>query len=112
VRFEREGVHFVSLSKGINTTTPGGKLVFSHFQRRGRVSPRYHRGEYDRRDRSGKAAGCDAGTAKSSEHRHDIAEAHREITQGHVSPQDIADRYDVHLRTVTRALERAGLVAA
>ncbi|OSQ47218.1 invertase, partial [Thalassospira alkalitolerans] len=31
VRFEHEGVHFVSLSEGINTTTPGGKLVFHIF---------------------------------------------------------------------------------
>ena len=31
VRFQDSGVHFVSLSEGINTTTPGGKLVFHIF---------------------------------------------------------------------------------
>ena len=39
VQFERDGIHFCSLSEGINTTTPGGKLVyylfsaFAEFQR-------------------------------------------------------------------------------
>lgn len=31
VRFRREGVHFCSLSEGINTTTPGGKMVYHMF---------------------------------------------------------------------------------
>lgn len=31
VRFQREGIHFCSLSEGINTTTPGGKLIFHVF---------------------------------------------------------------------------------
>lgn len=31
VKFQNEGIHFVSLTEGINTTTPGGKLVFHLF---------------------------------------------------------------------------------
>lgn len=31
VRLRGEGIHFCSLSEGINTTTPGGKLVFHMF---------------------------------------------------------------------------------
>lgn len=31
VRFRYEGIHFCSLSEGINTTTPGGKLVYHLF---------------------------------------------------------------------------------
>lgn len=31
VRFQKEGIHFCSLSEGINTTTPGGKLVYHLF---------------------------------------------------------------------------------
>lgn len=31
VRFQRDGIHFCSLSEGINTTTPGGKLVYHLF---------------------------------------------------------------------------------
>ncbi|MEP1932160.1 MAG: recombinase family protein [Nisaea sp.] len=31
VRFRDEGIHFMSLSEGINTSTPGGKLVFHLF---------------------------------------------------------------------------------
>ncbi|EEE37454.1 resolvase, N-terminal domain [Rhodobacteraceae bacterium KLH11] len=31
VRFRNEGIHFCSLSEGINTTTPGGKLVYHLF---------------------------------------------------------------------------------
>lgn len=31
VRFQNEGIHFCSISEGINTTTPGGKLVYHLF---------------------------------------------------------------------------------
>lgn len=31
VRFQSEGIHFCSLAEGINTTTPGGKLVYHLF---------------------------------------------------------------------------------
>lgn len=31
VKFQEEGIHFMSLSEGINTATPGGKLVFHLF---------------------------------------------------------------------------------
>jgi DNA invertase Pin-like site-specific DNA recombinase len=31
VRFQKDGIHFCSLSEGINTTTPGGKLTFHLF---------------------------------------------------------------------------------
>ncbi|MEM8575700.1 MAG: recombinase family protein [Pseudomonadota bacterium] len=31
VRFQRDGIHFCSISEGINTVTPGGKLVFHVF---------------------------------------------------------------------------------
>ncbi len=31
VRFQHEGIHFCSLSEGVNTTTPGGKLVYHLF---------------------------------------------------------------------------------
>ena len=31
VRLKNEGIHFCSLSEGINTTTPGGKLVYHLF---------------------------------------------------------------------------------
>lgn len=31
VRFRNDGIHFCSLSEGINTTTPGGKLVYHLF---------------------------------------------------------------------------------
>lgn len=31
VRFQNDGIHFCSISEGINTTTPGGKLVYHLF---------------------------------------------------------------------------------
>lgn len=31
VRFRNDGIHFCSITEGINTTTPGGKLVFHMF---------------------------------------------------------------------------------
>ena len=37
VRFQKDGIHFCSLSEGINTTTPGGKLVYHLFSALARV---------------------------------------------------------------------------
>ena len=111
VRFQREGVHFVSLSEGINTTTPGGKLVFhvfsavAEFQREIIVENTSAGIEAARR------RGVTLGRPRALS-VDDVMEAHRQIMQGHANAQDIAARYGVHPLTVKRSFQRAGLLAA
>lgn len=105
VRFQHEGVHFVSLSEGINTTTPGGKLVFhifsavAEFQREIIVE--------------NTCAGIDAARRKGVRLGRppalsidDIAEVHRMMRQDCLSAADIAERFKVHPRTVARSVVR------
>lgn len=111
VRFEREGVHFVSLSEGINTTTPGGKLVFhifsamAEFQRE--IIVENTMAGIDAARRNGKTLGRPRKLTLD-----DVAEAHRQIMQGHKDMEQIANLFDVHPKTVERALMREGLMAA
>ena len=111
VRFQNEGIHFVSLSEGINTTTPGGKLVFhifsavAEFQRE--IIVENTMAGIDAARRNGKRIGRPPKLTLD-----DIAEAHRQIMQDRKGMDDIASLYDVHPRTVTRAFEREGLEAA
>tara|TARA_R110000787_G_scaffold16622_17_gene50527 strand:- start:25631 stop:26233 length:603 start_codon:yes stop_codon:yes gene_type:complete len=111
VRFEREGVHFVSLSEGINTTTPGGKLVFhifsamAEFQRE--IIVENTMAGIDAARRNGKTLGRPRKLTLD-----DVAEAHRQIMQGHKDMEQIASLFDVHPKTIERAFEREGLMAA
>ena len=111
VRFQNEGIHFVSLSEGINTTTPGGKLVFhifsavAEFQRE--IIVENTMAGIDAARRNGKRIGRPPKLTLD-----DIAEAHRQIMQDRKEMDDIASLYDVHPRTVIRAFEREGLEAA
>ena len=111
VRFQNEGIHFVSLSEGINTTTPGGKLVFhifsavAEFQRE--IIVENTMAGIDAARRNGKRIGRPPKLTLD-----DIAEAHRQIMQDRNGMDDIASLYDVHPRTVIRAFEREGLEAA
>lgn len=111
VRFQQEGVHFVSLSEGINTTTPGGKLVFHIFSAVAEFSRdvivENTCAGLDAARRSGKALGRPR--ALSPDH---VAEAHRLVTQRGMTATEIAGRLRVHPRTLKRSIQRAGLPAA
>ena len=111
VRFEREGVHFVSLSEGINTTSPGGRLVFHIFS----AVAEFHRDIIVENTTAGidvaRRRGVTLGRPRALS-IDDITEAHRQVMQGSVNAQDIANRYDVHPRTVKRAFDREGLRVA
>ena len=111
VRFEREGVHFVSLSEGINTTTPGGKLVFHIFSAVAEFS----------RDVivENTCAGLDAARARGQRlgrprklSLESVMVAHMMVAQGRAPLDVVAGRLDVHPRTVIRAFEREGLPLA
>ena len=49
VRFQHEGIHFCSLSEGINTATPAGKLTFHLFSAVARIPTPDHRRKHRRR---------------------------------------------------------------
>ncbi|MGB0696272.1 MAG: recombinase family protein [Rhodospirillaceae bacterium] len=103
VRFQEMGVHFVSLSEGINTTTPGGKLVFHIFSA---VA------EFTREIIvENTVAGQDAARAKGKVigrprkmTTEDILAAHHLIAVGKMTPEQVAALHSVHPRTITRAL--------
>lgn len=109
VRFQEMGVHFVSLSEGINTTTPGGKLVFHIFS----AVAEFQREIIVENTMAGIDAARRNGTRLGRPRKltlDQIAEAHRQILQGGKGMDEIANLFDVHPKTVSRAFEREGLV--
>tara|TARA_R110001606_G_scaffold396832_3_gene571759 strand:+ start:2457 stop:3059 length:603 start_codon:yes stop_codon:yes gene_type:complete len=111
VRFEREGIHFVSLSEGINTGQSSGKLVFHIFS----AVAEFHRDIIIENTAAGIEAARRRGVTLGRPRAlsvDDVVEAHRMVMQGHASATDIAARYGIHRRTVTRAFERERLEAA
>lgn len=105
VRFQREGIHFCSLSEGINTATPGGKLVyhlfsaFAEFQRDIIVENTLAGLEAARR------RGCKLGRppALSIEA---VLTAQRAIAQDGLSVAEAARRMGAARATLRRSLER------
>ncbi|WP_139833855.1 recombinase family protein, partial [Thalassospira alkalitolerans] len=108
VRFEHESVHFVSLSEGINTTTPGSKLVLHIFS----AMAEFQREIIVENTCAGIDAARQRGVILGRPRTltpEDIAEAHRQIMQGHKDMEQIANLFDIHPKTVERAFEREGL---
>ena len=109
-RFEREGIHFCSLTEGINTTTPGGKFVYHIFAAvaelvRDLISENTRIGLEVARAR-GKTLGRPATVDI------DVAlEAHRLVVQDGHSVSELARRLDVSRSSLVRALERLDAAA-
>ncbi len=106
VRFQDMGVHFVSVSEGINTTTPGGKLVFHIFS----AVAEFTREIIVENTHAGLDAARAKGKTLGRPRKLSIEQAmiaHQMIALGKLTANDIAARYDVHPRTVDRALDRA-----
>ncbi|QPH54750.1 recombinase family protein [Pontivivens ytuae] len=105
VRFEREGIHFCSLSEGINTATPGGKLVyhlfsaFAEFQRD--IIAENTQAGLDAARRRGKRLGRPPVIDLET-----VLEAHRLIAQDDVSLAEAARRLGVSRATLGRAIRR------
>ncbi|TYC64484.1 recombinase family protein [Rhodobacterales bacterium] len=110
VKFQEEGIHFMSLSEGINTATPGGKLVFHLFSAFAEFQ----------RDTILENTLCGLEAAKKRGSRlgrprilgpQAIVEAHRLIMAGE-RRDDIADMLGVSRMTLDRAIRRLGLDCA
>lgn len=108
VWFRNEGIHFCSLAEGIDTETPGGKLVyhlfsaFAEFQREIIV-------ENTREGmRAAKRRGSPIGRPRSLEVQTVIL-AHEKIMQDGISIREAAQRLGVSRMTLDRAIKRLRL---
>ena len=104
-RFEREGIHFCSISEGINTTTSGGKLIYHIFS----AIAEFHRDLI----RENTIAGLDAARERGVKlgrpfklDEYQILEAHRSIAQDNFTVEEMARLYGVSGLTVRRGFKR------
>lgn len=105
VRFQEIGVHFVSLSEGINTTTPGGKLVFHIFS----AVAEFTREIIVENTTAGLDAARANGKTLGRPRKMSIEDAmlaHALVSQGKLTIAEYAERKGVHPRTVARAFDR------
>lgn len=105
VRFQQDGIHFCSLSEGINTTTPGGKLVYHLFS----AFAEFQRDIIVENTMAGLDAARKRGHQLGRPHSLDIETvmtAHRIVHQDGVSVTEAARRLDVPRATLRRNLER------
>ncbi|MEM6890149.1 MAG: recombinase family protein [Pseudomonadota bacterium] len=105
VRFQREDIHFCSLSEGINTTTPGGKLVyhlfsaFAEFQRDiiAENTTLGLQAARKRGSRLGRPPVLDIDT---------VLAAHRAVAQDGLTISEVAQRLKANRTTLRRALSK------
>jgi DNA invertase Pin-like site-specific DNA recombinase len=110
-RFQHEGVHFVSLSEGINTTTPGGKLAYHIFS----AVAEFQRDIIVENTACGLEAARQAGKRLGRPFKLSpdaVAEAHRQVAIGKADLPALAELNDVHPRTLERAFARLEMEAA
>ncbi len=103
VRFQNRGIHFCSISEGINTTTPGGKLVFHLFS----AFAEFQRDIIVENTR----AGLDAARKRGSRlgrppvlDTRTVLKAHLEIQRDGVSVSQVARRLGIDRVTLARSL--------
>jgi DNA invertase Pin-like site-specific DNA recombinase len=111
VRFQKSDIHFCSLSEGINTTTPGGKLVYHVFA----AVAEFHRDIIVENTTFGMEAARRRGANIGRPHSltpDAVVAAHSAMTQDGLSKADLALSLGVSRMTVDRAFERLGLLEA
>lgn len=104
-RFQKEGIHFCSLSEGINTTSPGGKLVYHMFA----AIAEFERENIVENTIEGLDAARRRGRQLGRPRKLDIdrtLEAHRLRQQDRLPVSVIAERFGVSASTVGRAFHR------
>lgn len=108
VRLGNEGIHFCSLAEGINTTTPGGKLVYHLFA----AFAEFNRDMIRENTALGLAAAKQRGQILGrppllSIDR--ILAGHQAVMQQGLPVTEVAKRYKVSPATVTRGFKRVGV---
>ncbi len=107
-RFHNEGIHFCSLAEGINTTTPGGKLIYHVFA----AVAEFQRDMIRENTTLGLAAAKKRGKTIGRPYALSldaILEGHRHVVQKNVPIGEMATRLRVSHATLTRGFKRAGL---
>jgi DNA invertase Pin-like site-specific DNA recombinase len=110
VRLGNDGIHFCSLAEGINTTTPGGKLVYHLFA----AFAEFQRDIIRENTVLGLAAAKQRGAKVGRPRLLDIEailEGHRCVTQFGFPIGEVAERLEVSHATLTRGFKWAGLEA-
>lgn len=108
VRFGNDGIHFCSLAEGINTTTPGGKLVYHLFA----AFAEFQRDIIRENTVLGLAAAKQRGARVGRPRRLNIEailEGHRCATQFGIPIGEVAELLDVSHATLARGFKWAGL---
>lgn len=108
IRFEKQGIHFCSLSEGINTTTPGGKLVYHMFS----AFAEFQRDIIIENTIQGMRAAKKRGSAIGRPRALSVYEvlfAHSMITQEAARPKDVAALLGVSRMTLDRSIKRVEL---
>lgn len=107
-RLDNEGIHFCSLTEGIDTTTSGGKLVFHIFA----AMAEFHRDLIRENTLHGLEAARKRGSKLGrprlmSETR--TLEAHRYMEQNGMTAEITARRFNISSSTLLRGIKRMGL---
>lgn len=104
-RMDKDGIHFCSLSEGINTTTPGGRLVYHLFA----AMAEFVRDLIRENTVNGLAAARERGAQIGRPRLMDeatIIDAHRYMRQEGSTLGETAERYGVSKSTLIRSLDR------
>lgn len=102
------GVMFRSLSEGIDTTTPSGRLMFSIIASVAEMERELIR----ERTKAGLAVAAGKGGRPPRLQPNDVAEARRLRDQEKQTVESIAKKFKVHRSTIIRALRTDGLGSA
>ena len=108
--FQNEGINFCSLSEGINTTTPGGKLVYHVFS----AVAEFQRDLIRENTIHGLRAARERGTRLGRPRLLDecaVVEGHRLHRQKGIPIEEVAYRLKVSSSTLSRAFKRMRLDA-
>lgn len=109
VRFQTDEIHFCSISEGINTTTPGGKLVYHLFS----AFAEFQRDIIAENTMAGLAAAKRRGSKLGRPPKLDIEEilaAQRLIQQEQISTSEAARRIGASRATLARNLRKYDLI--
>ncbi len=110
-RLDNQDVQFWSMTEGINTATPGGKLIYHIFA----AVAEFHRDLIRENTRNGLRAARERGSKLGRPRLmsvEDIVEAHRCIQQEGQTIECTAHRFGVSESTLQRGFRRCGLFSA